>query len=239
MISIVKGDPGSVWQPTYAAMHGGASRNTGTLPRAKGVKNADYEEKRRELLERMLPRFARLDVERPSLRQLAAAAEVTAPTLQHYFGDRTGVIAALLDEYRRRGEPRLNAAAQAAGAFEGSVREFATSFVMGLQARGNVRLGDMFAACLAESLADPQICPLALSNIVDPAIDALSRRLEGHIGRGEMRQADPRTAALVLLSPLLIAVLHQDQLGGRASRHIELPQLAQDVAEAFVRAYAA
>src|SRR5690348_12324286 len=66
------------------------------LPRTKGVKNADYETKRRELLERMLPRFARLDLERPSLRQLAAAAEVTAPTLQHYFGDRTGVIAALL-----------------------------------------------------------------------------------------------------------------------------------------------
>jgi hypothetical protein len=53
------------------------------LPRTKGVKNADYEAKRRDLLERMLPRFARLDLERPSLRQLAVAAEVTAPTLQH------------------------------------------------------------------------------------------------------------------------------------------------------------
>src|SRR6185312_2633328 len=76
----------------------GTSTGEGTrtrLPRAKGVKNADYEAKRRELLDRMLPRFARLDLERPSLRQLAAAAEVTAPTLQHYFGDRTGVVAAL------------------------------------------------------------------------------------------------------------------------------------------------
>src|SRR4051794_11868228 len=93
------------------------------VPRAKGVKNADYEAKRRELLDRMLPRFARLDLERPSLRQLAAAADVTAPTLQHYFGDRTGVVAALLQEYRRRGEARLELVSKANGAFAPSMRD--------------------------------------------------------------------------------------------------------------------
>jgi AcrR family transcriptional regulator len=207
------------------------------LPRTKGVKNADYEVKRRELLDRMLPRFARLDVERPSLRQLAAAAEVTAPTLQHYFGDRIGVIAALLEEYRRRGEARLNSASRASGPFPDSMREFAQAFVFGMQAGRSVRLGDVLAASLCEGLADPQVSPLALNHIIDPAVDALTHRLDEHARRGEMVRTDLRAAALMLLSPLLIAVLHQDQMNGRSTRHIELTALADEISTAFVRAY--
>jgi AcrR family transcriptional regulator len=209
------------------------------LPRAKGVKNADYEAKRRELLDRMLPRFARLDLERPSLRQLAAAAEVTAPTLQHYFGDRTGVVAALLGEYRCRGEARLAMVSKARGGFAESMRDFALSLVFGMQAQGQVRLGDVMAASLCEGLADPQISSLALDNIIDPAVDALVARLEGHAARGEIIDADLRSAALMLLSPLLLAVLHQDQMRGCERRRIELNALAEQVSAAFVRAYAA
>jgi len=209
------------------------------LPRAKGVKNADYETKRRELLDRMLPRFARLDVERPSLRQLAAAAEVTAPTLQHYFGDRTGVVAALLQEYRRRGERRLGMVSRATGPFAASMREFAEDFVLGLQAGGAVRLGDVLAASLCEGLTDPMVSPLALAHIIDPAVDALTARLAEHAAKGEMIEGDLRAAALMLLAPLLLAVLHQDQMNGRSSRRIELQALAADVSAAFVRAYGA
>lgn len=209
------------------------------MPRAKGVKNADYEIKRRELLDRMLPRFARLDQERPSLRQLAAAAEVTAPTLQHYFGDRTGVVAALLEEYRRRGEARLGWVSEASGDFAASIRDFAHALVRGMQASAAVRLGDVMAASLCEGLGDPQVSPLALTYIIDPAVDALVRRLEQHAARGEMVATDLRAAALMLLSPLLLAVLHQDQMKGCESRCIELRGLTDEVSAAFVRAYAA
>lgn len=209
------------------------------MPRAKGVKNADYDSKRRELLDRMLPRFASLGLERPSLRQLAVAAEVTAPTLQHYFGDRTGVVAALLEEYSRRGQSRLGVVSKANGAFAASMREFAHGFVFGLQAGATVRLGDVMAAALCEGLADPDVSPLALVHIVDPAVDALAMRLQEHADRGEMLAADVRAAALMLLSPLLLAVLHQDQMKGRDWRHIELGELADQVSAAFVRAYAA
>lgn len=209
------------------------------MPRAKGVKNADYEAKRRELLARMLPRFARLDLERPSLRQLAAAADVTAPTLQHYFRDRTGVVAALLEEYRRWGEGRLGLVSRADGPFAESVRAFAHGFVFGLQAQASVRLGDILAASLCEGLADPSVSPLALAHIIDPAVDALHARLAAHAENGEMVAADLRAAALMLISPLLIGVLHQDQMGGRNSRRIELGALADQVSAAFVRAFAA
>jgi AcrR family transcriptional regulator len=213
-------------------------RKLSGLPRTKGVKNADYEIKRRELLDRMLPRFARLDLERPSLRQLAAAADVTAPTLQHYFGDRTGVVEALLAEYRRRGENRLAIVSTPTGAFAESMREFAHGFVFGMQAGAAVRLGDVLAASLCEGLADRQVSPLALRHIIDPAVDALTARLSEHARRGEMIEADVRAAALMLISPLLLAVLHQDQMNGREMRCIELTGLAEEISTAFVRAYA-
>jgi AcrR family transcriptional regulator len=186
----------------------------------------------------MLPRFARLDLERPSLRQLAVAAAVTAPTLQHYFGDRAGAVAALLEEYDRLSEARLKRMAEPRGPFAESMRAFAQDFVAALQARGPVRLGDMLAASLCEGLADPLVSPHALREIIDPAVDALAGRLQRHMAAGEMREGDVRTASLMLVSPLLLAVLHQDQMNGRAIRPLALEPTAEAMAAAFVRAFA-
>jgi hypothetical protein len=117
------------------------------------------------------------------------------------------------------------------------VREFARALVFGLQAGSVVRLGDVFAASLCEGLADPKVSPLALAHLIDPALDALTARLDEHARRGEMAKTDTRAAALMLLSPLLMAVLHQDQMNGRERRSIELTSLADQISAAFVRAY--
>ena len=69
--------------------------------------------------------------------------------------------------------------------------------------------------------------------------EPLQARLERHIAEGQMRRSDTRAAALMLLSPLLVAVLHQDQLGGRQAHALELHSLAEELAGAFVRAYRA
>jgi AcrR family transcriptional regulator len=208
------------------------------LARTKGARNADYDAKRRELLARLLPRFVDRAQGRPSFRQFAAAAGVTMPTLRHYFGDRSNVVAAVLEEYRRQGDKRLEIVATPAGGFESSVRQFAHGLIFGMQAPGGaVRLGDVFSASLSEGLTDPEISPLALRYVVDPAVEALERRLSVHIARGEMREADVRAAALMLISPLLLAVLHQDQMSGALSHPVALHELAANVADAFIRAY--
>lgn len=210
------------------------------MARTKGARNADYEAKRRELLGRLLPRFADRAQGRPSFRQFAAAAGVTMPTLRHYFGDRSDVVAAVLEEYRRLGAARLDNVSQPDGDFEASIRVFAEDLVVGLQADGDlVRLGDVFSASLAEGLTDAEISPLALRYVLDPAVEALQRRLDVHIARGEMRRTDARAAALMLIAPILLAVLHQDQMEGAQERPIPLKALAGEVAAAFVRAYRA
>ncbi|HEY9219363.1 MAG TPA: TetR/AcrR family transcriptional regulator [Phenylobacterium sp.] len=207
------------------------------MPRPRGARDADYEAKRRALLRKMTQRITRREVARPSLRQLADSAGVSVPTLRHYFGDRTEVVEAMLDEYRRQGEERLKWVATPQGGFATSVRQFCYSMIAGMTAPMAVRLGDVFAVGLAEGLLDPGIGPAALRHIVDPAVDACQARLQAHIDRGEMIATDTRAAALMLLSPLLVAVLHQDQMQGASCNPVDLYGLADTLSEAFVRAY--
>lgn len=181
----------------------------------------------------------RREVARPSLRDLAAAAEVSVPTLRHYFGGRPQVVDAILAECLRLGRQGLDAQSQSDQPFAPSIREYALALVRALQAPRDVRLGDVFAVSLAEGLLDAQVSRSALEHIVEPTLDVLETRLRHHIDRGEMVEADVRAAALMLLSPLLVACLHQEQMNGAALRPLALEELATTLAAAFVRAYAA
>jgi AcrR family transcriptional regulator len=209
------------------------------VPRPKGSRDADHEAKRRELLRRMSIRMMRREVVRPSLRDLAAAAEVSVPTLRHYFGGRPLVVDAILAECLRLGRQGLDAQRQSDQPFAQSIRDYALALVRALQAPRDVRLGDVFAVSLAEGLLDAQVSRSALEHIVEPTLEVLETRLRHHIERGEMVEADVRAAGLMLLSPLLIACLHQEQMNGAALRPLALEELAVTLGEAFVRAYAA
>jgi AcrR family transcriptional regulator len=176
---------------------------------------------------------------RPSLRQLASAAGVTVPTLRHYFGDRSDVIEAILAGYREAGEQRLRAIAEIRLPFDESIHEYGRALLAAVRAPRPVKLGDVFAVSLAEGLLDGRIGPAALEHVVDPSLEVLQARLAGHIEAGEMIPTDTRAAALMLLSPLLLVILHQHQMGGADCSPADLDAIAHEVCTAFVRAYAA
>ena len=207
------------------------------MARPKGARDADYEEKRQELLRRMTLRVLRRETARPSFRQLAQAAEVSVPTLRYYFGDRASVIGAILENYLRDGLDRLERIASPAGTFEESVREYGLALLMGFRAPRQVKLGDVFAIAIAEGLLDAEIGPATLQFVIDPTLESLQRRLSRHIARGEMRDVDTRAAALMLVSPLLQAILHQDHMGGAECNPANLTAIIDEICGAFVRAY--
>jgi AcrR family transcriptional regulator len=209
------------------------------LPRPKGAKDADHAEKRSALLQRMMQRIMRREPARPSLRQLAEAAGVSVPTLRHYFGGRAEVVQAILEEYRSLGDQRLRALEHHPGTLEESVRDYVAALIKAVREPRAVRLADVFAVSLAEGMLDRALGPAALAQIVDPSVEALQKRLAGHVARGQMIVTDTRAAALVLLSPLLIAILHQDQMGGAACNPVDLEVLGGQIADAFIRAYKA
>jgi AcrR family transcriptional regulator len=186
----------------------------------------------------MAVRLMSRDVAKPSLRDLAAAANVTVPTLHHYFGGRAQVVDAILEEQLRLGGHGLAAQRTSGQPFSASVRDYAHALVRALATPRDVRLGDLFAVSLAEGLVDPLISGSTLRHILDPTIETLQARLGDHIARGEMIDTDTRSAALMLMSPLLLASLHQNQLGGARHAPLALEEMADEVSAAFVRAFA-
>lgn len=208
------------------------------VPRPKGSRDSDHEAKRRELLRKMTVRMMRREVVRPSLRDLAATAQVSAPTLRHYFGGRAEVFDAILAEILRQGQAGLDAQRRSDQPFAESIRDYALALIRAISAPREVRLGDVFAVSLAEGLLDPEVSRSTLSHIIEPTLETLETRLRDHMARGEMIETDVRAAALMLLSPLLLASLHQDQLRGAEVRPLALDGLAETLTDAFVRAYA-
>jgi AcrR family transcriptional regulator len=184
----------------------------------------------------MNARLVAPDLPPPSLRELAAAAGVTLPTLAHHFGRREDIIAALLAERGRQGAPYLAEAAMTDLPFGASIEALVALTLGGLTEGG---VAALHVLGLREGLRQGRIGPAYVTAILEPTLVAFEARLALHIARGEMIATDPHHAAIALISPLLIAALHQQELGGAQVRCLDLQALARNHTAAFVRAYQA
>lgn len=209
------------------------------MPRPKGARDAGYETRRSELLRGMAAHMMRRETPRPSLRELAASAGVSVPTLRHYFGARPQVVDAIFEDCLLTGRPGLDAQRESEKPFAESIVDYVQALVRALETQREVRLGDLFAVGLGEGLLDPAMGPSALRHIIDPTVETLEIRLRGHIARGEMIDTDARAAALMLISPLLLGVLHQRQMGGASCTPLDLTAVSETITAAFVRAFQA
>lgn len=208
------------------------------VSRPKGARDADYEARRRDLLRGMSRHLMRRDSPRPSLRELAAAAGVSVPTLRHYFGARPQVIDAIFEEGLRLGRDGLAAQAGSEKPLAESIPDYVDALIRALRTPREVVLGDMFAVGLGEGLIDRAVSGSALRHILDPTIATLETRLRAHIARGEMIDTDVRAAAMMLAAPLLLATLHQDQMGGADETPMDLALMGGTIGQAFLRAFA-
>jgi AcrR family transcriptional regulator len=176
-----------------------------------------------------------MDDTRPSLRQLAAAADVTVPTLRHYFGTREDLVEAVLVEYRRMGDPYIKLSREPEGPLPESIRAYLKYLLAMLT--GFPFLGDVFAIGFVEGMFNHKLGPVCSSTMIDPMVEALEARLMAHQERGEMIEGDVRYGAMMLISPVLLGCHHQFQMYGRHSQPLELTDMIERLAEVFVRAY--
>lgn len=204
------------------------------MARKAGARNHDHETRRRELLDRMRARLGEVGATRASWRELAAAAGVGLATLNHYFGKREAVVRAILEANGEAGRAPLAVLATPLGPFATSVRHALDHLALGLQRFG---VGEMLALGLIEGLRQPGLGPAFVDASLEPVIQAAAARLRAHQEAGEMRAADPRVAALALVAPVILADLHQVQLGGSADHPLAMSDLLDQHTEAFVRAY--
>jgi AcrR family transcriptional regulator len=205
------------------------------MPRRGGSRNRHYDQRRADILERARGRLAEQGGSRASLRDLALACGISLTTLRHYFEPREDLITSVLEQYLEGGRPHLEAMAVPTEPFAISIRQAVGYTAFGFQ-HG---VGDIYAVGLTEALRHDDLGPDFVNLILEPSMDAVRRRLEVHIARGEMREVDPKWAALSLISPVVVLMLHQRELGGSADHPIELDAFLDMHAEAFVRAYGA
>lgn len=202
--------------------------------RKQGSRNLAYAERRAALIERLRARLGDREAGLASWRELAAAAEVSLSTLTHYFGRREDVVRAVMEDDFRRGAEPLATMAQPSGPFAQSIADALRHMAGGFRHGG---LGAMFATGLIEGLRHPSLGPAFLDHALEPTIAAVEARLAAHMAAGEMRDGDPRGPALALIAPVLLAFLHQAELGGAERRPMQLDAFLTEHAAAFVRAW--
>jgi hypothetical protein len=103
-------------------------------------------------------------------------------------------------------------------------------------------VGAVFSAGMATGLTEPSTGGAYLDGILEPTVRAFEARLGVHAARGELDLAPTdrealRVGALAFVSPLVVALLHQHQLSGRACRPLDLDAFIREHVRRFVRAW--
>ncbi|MEZ5498020.1 MAG: TetR/AcrR family transcriptional regulator [Steroidobacteraceae bacterium] len=206
------------------------------MPRTHGARNSDYLERRNELINKVKMRLSAKAGQAPSFRELAMAAGVSVATLRHYFGSREALVQAVFAAGLAGGEKHLRNTRNPTelplrDSLSGFLQRVATGWTQG-------QVGLLHRVGLAEGLRDPGTGVAYLTDILEPTLQSLEERLAKHVARGQMRACDLRQAALALLAPLILALLHQHDLGGSRCRPLDIGELALAQVDMFCRAYA-
>jgi AcrR family transcriptional regulator len=205
------------------------------MARTVGARNADYDDERMALARRVRPTVLGPDGLRSSMREMAAVGKTSVATLKHYFHDREGVIRAVMEAIRFDASPYL---AVVGSPIEHDVRRSLLTMLQGLnEAWFRHGVGRMHSVSLAAGLSTTPLGPSYVNYLLEPMLESGESRIRRHIERGELRVCNIRYAALHLLSPVVMVLLHQDSLGGAACRPLDANDFLVHHVDAFLRAY--
>jgi AcrR family transcriptional regulator len=207
------------------------------MARTVGARNADFEQRRKALIEKARDRLSAQDGSAPSFRELALACGVSVATLRHYFGTREALIKAVFANALQGAAVHLNRVRNTDSErdeLEPSLVGFLHRVVRGWTA-GHV--GSLHRIGLAEGLRNPHTGLDYLVDVLEPTLQALETRLRTYVEQGVIVDCDTRHAGLMLLSPILLALLHQHDLGGTRCRPLDIEALIVEHVRVFARAY--
>lgn len=203
------------------------------MGRLKGSRNRDYDERRHALAMSVASALVDDTGAPRSVKELASRVSVAVPTLLHYFGDRDGIVKAAFEAVGAEGAARVSlldelATRPLAPALEG----FATNLLDAFRGFG---LGRIFSSALSLSLGHPDLGPQFLKHLLEPTLQHAEQLALALEARGELVVPDVRAFAVTFVSPLVLALLHQDSLGGRHERALNLDAFLKSHLEVVLR----
>ena len=98
--------------------------------------------------------------------------------------------------------------------------------------------GHLHHVGIQAGLADAESASTYLREVMDPLAHSVQALIERMVGRGQLCHSDPKKAALQLLGPVMLALIHQDGLQGRVTSPLDEEALARETAHGFLSAYA-
>jgi AcrR family transcriptional regulator len=205
------------------------------MGRRSGSRNLDYASTREQIVARLASGILATDRAHLSFRELAHAASVPPSTLRHYFPDRRQVLQAVLEHVHDLG---LRYVAEGATAERGDVRESLRWFLGFLVEGWSRGVGRAHAFGLTEGLGEEAIGPAYLRNLLEPTLHSAEARIALHMARGELGPCDARLAAVELVAPLVLVLLHQRALGGASVRQLDVGAFLDEHVSRFLRAFA-
>lgn len=189
------------------------------MGRPRGSRNADYEAKREDLAKKVVRSLVTSPSSHASLRELARAADVSVSTMRHYFDDREGIIEAALEQMGTRAVSHLD---EAVTDLDGNLHDRLITFTRAIAgAWTSHRVGRAHAIGMAEGLY-ASTGPSYVNGLLEPFLEATETVLTQIEEDGLAGIDDRRHAALALLSPLFVALMHQESLGGASDRPLDL-----------------
>lgn len=204
------------------------------MARTTGARNTDYQEKRQKMAAEAANTLLHSAAQRPSLREFARTMNVSVNNLRHYFGDRDGLIEAAMETMLSRGAPHIERMLSRA---ELPLKEAVHNTLHELVTGWEPFLSNLHVSGLSEGLVSERLGPAYVNFLLEPTLQPFERLFQTYIDRGQLRSTSTRTMALVLLSPVILALLHQGALGGSACRPLDLHAFLDEHIDGFLRGY--
>ena len=207
--------------------------------RTYGAKNTDHESKRARMVAAIAPVVMCAAPQRPSLREMSKAAGVSVNNLRHYFGTREGVLEAVFEAMGVAGEPYIR---RALGFASMPVAQGLRTLLGEIVAAWTPeQIGGLHRSGISEGLGSDALGPAYVEHILEPTLVIVEDMLDIWRQRGEV-EVEPdqlRVAALAVMAPVLLALLHQRGLGGSECRVLDFDPFLDAHVSRFLRGWAA
>lgn len=177
-----------------------------------------------EILEAAFDVFSEKGFAAARLDDIATRAGVSKGALYLYFETKEALFQAMI---RERVAPNLFALIEAAKGFDGRFSDLIGLLLpraaQALQASG---AGKVVKIVIGESRNFPELARFWRTEVVGPALSALTELVARGQARGEIRSGEPRLIAMSVLGPMMLGVIWREVMEPVGGEPLDLEALA-------------